>query len=637
MIPTREFLEQHYEPKEIDTLSKLRIDLRDCTAKQQFDIGRAVLAKLWTNELEYLSKTTFIINKRSKVVLLKPNHAQVAFYRQVIQKCRDEKRPIRGILLKARQLGFCVSPDSKILTTDLRWVRAGDVSRGDRIMGIDENHKGGKGASRKLRESVVEATRTVREKAFKISMSNGQTLVATGPHRFLCRQRGGSGLRWRTVEDMRPGDEIRVITEPWGESTYEDGWIGGMIDGEGSLRRKPAGGFECCISQRPGDVLNQTIKYFGDHKYSFHVEVDKRKVTSFDGKVCLRNHDVSKVVMHRLNEAFRLIGKTRPLRFVSDTSWWNGFEPPGKRSGEAHAEVVSIKPLGVRKMIDLQTSTKTFICEGFVSHNSTLIQGLQFMWCDTYSHRYSMTISYDESSTEELFQKVHLMQQKQWFSRPTKRQKAKTVEFAEPHGSVFFTRTAGNPHAGRGLTLQHLHCSELPMWPDPDSTIVAVQQALPDTLDTTNFYESTARGAVGFFYDAWHAAERGENEFIPFFAPWFWDNNYTTPFSNGNHRNGFMRGLSPDDKTYMRAYNLSEEQMHWRYLSIRNKLKGSVAQFRQEYPACSEEAFLSSGRPVFNPDTVADLKNNIRHPLWVGDILLGDVKSHSETEPLRPV
>ncbi|MEE8373705.1 MAG: hypothetical protein V3R87_08305, partial [Dehalococcoidia bacterium] len=116
MIPTREFLEQHYEPKEIDTLSKLRIDLRDCTAKQQFDIGRAVLAKLWTNELEYLSKTTFIINKRSKVVLLKPNHAQVAFYRQVIQKCRDEKRPIRGILLKARQLGFCVSPDSKILT-----------------------------------------------------------------------------------------------------------------------------------------------------------------------------------------------------------------------------------------------------------------------------------------------------------------------------------------------------------------------------------------------------------------------------------------------------------------------------------------------------------------------------------------
>ena len=69
-----------------------------------------------------------------------------------------------------------------------------------------------------------------------------------------------------------------------------------------------------------------------------------------------------------MNELFALIGKTRPTRFIGKY-WWENRELPGKRSGIAYAKVISIQPLGIRKMVDLQTTSKTFIAEGFVSHN----------------------------------------------------------------------------------------------------------------------------------------------------------------------------------------------------------------------------------------------------------------------------
>lgn len=56
----------------------------------------------------------------------------------------------------------------------------------------------------------------------------------------------------------------------------------------------------------------------------------------------------------------------------------------------------------------------------------------------------------------------------------------------------------------------------------------------------------------------------------------------------------------------MRAtYNLSLEQLEWRRWCIKNNCRGNEDAFRQEYPACPEEAFLMSGRPVFDLNVVA--------------------------------
>lgn len=253
---------------------------------------------------------------------------------------------------------------------------------------------------------------------------------------------------------------------------------------------------------------------------------------------------------------------------------------------------------------------------------STFMQSWMFEQCDSFAYRVAMTISYDEGSTEELFQKSKTIRDRQFFPRGSKRERRATVEFDAPHSSTFYTRTAGNASAGRGITIHHLHCSEVPMWPDAEGVTVSVHQSVPTRPFTSIIWESTAQGAMGLFYDQWNAAESGDSDFIPFFAPWFWDHEYALPFTGSDHKNRFMRSLSLEDEDYMKRFKLTPEQMAWREYKIRNELSGSYAQFQQEFPACAEEAFLTTGSPVFNPRAVRNLQEHVVAPLWSGDIFL---------------
>lgn len=235
-----------------------------------------------------------------------------------------------------------------------------------------------------------------------------------------------------------------------------------------------------------------------------------------------------------------------------------------------------------------------------------------------------MTISYDEESTIELAEKSKVMHEMLWFPRPLKKGRSRkgVMQFEKPHSSAFFTRTAGNINAGRSLTLHHLHASELPMWPDASQVLQSVEQCVPAKPKTSIIHESTAKGAVGEFYDLWNKAEAGENDYIPFFAPWFWDISYQLPFASEDHKRKFGRELIPEDREYQERYKLTLEQMAWREWIIRNSLQGSKAKWQEEYPADASEAFLTTGSPVFNPKLVRALQENCKKPAWQGDILL---------------
>jgi hypothetical protein len=55
----------------------------------------------------------------------------------------------------------------------------------------------------------------------------------------------------------------------------------------------------------------------------------------------------------------------------------------------------------------------------------------------------------------------------------------------------------------------------------------------------------------------------------------------------------------------MRAtHALTAEQVNWRRWAIVNKCGNDLDSFRQEYPSSAEEAFLTSGRPVFSRERV---------------------------------
>jgi len=164
--------------------------------------------------------------------------------------------------------------------------------------------------------------------------------------------------------------------------------------------------------------------------------------------------------------------------------------------------------------------------------------------------------------------------------------------------SSFIVATAGGESIGRGETLTHVHASELAFW--QKSTALdnwnGLTQAVPNSPGTAIFVESTANGVQGVFYDLWRGAVDGKNGYVPVFIPWFADPEYreTVPES-------FER--TPEEEDLADLYDLDDGQLMFR----RHKIaQNGIDLFRQEYPSEPEEAFLTTGRPVFNPEQLQE-------------------------------
>lgn len=575
-----------------------------------------------------------ILDKRKQLVKVVPHPWQLEFD-DLLERQRAEGKPMRAIVLKARKLGFCCSPETRVLTADLRWLTLDEIRPGQRIVAVDEEKPGGRGHTRKFRVGMVEAKREVREEAFRIRFDDGRSVIATGPHRWLCLRRGGTDADWRTVERMRVGDYVRHVTTPWESGTLEDGWMGGFIDGEGCLARKRAGGGELAISQRPSPALDRARDYLRHRGYAFREEVDDRHAQT-NG----RHQDNAKLLIGRTNELFRLIGQSRSTRFASETGWWADRALPGKRSGVAWARVTAIESLGVQRMIDLQTDRKTFIAEGFVSHNSTWV-ALKFIQRLTMiEYQQAMIVAQDVDTASQIFQmgrlchahlptmdeleigfSVHPAIVKQKFSADGR----KFLEFGEASkrlrdagrtgSSVLEIDTANSGESGRGYTMSMLHLSEVARWRGDAATLkmTGMLNALPPEPETICVLESTANGQ-NHFYHRWISARDGAGDpfsgetYAPLFVPWWRDERAAELFADEELRERFIATIGrtdlygepvEDEPMLVELYGCTPEQLMWRRQMIRTQHKDNVELFNQENPHSDESAFLGSGRTFY--------------------------------------
>ena len=162
--------------------------------------------------------------------------------------------------------------------------------------------------------------------------------------------------------------------------------------------------------------------------------------------------------------------------------------------------------------------------------------------------------------------------------------------------SSYVVATAGGDSIGRGETLSHVHASELAFW--QKSTALdnwnGLTQAVPNSPGTAIFVESTANGATGIFADLWRGAVDGSNGYVPVFIPWFTDVEYREKVPENFER-------TPDENDLAKLYDLDDAQLMFRRRKI---AQNGLDLFRQEYPSEPDEAFLTTGRPVFNPDQI---------------------------------
>ena len=157
----------------------------------------------------------------------------------------------------------------------------------------------------------------------------------------------------------------------------------------------------------------------------------------------------------------------------------------------------------------------------------------------------------------------------------------------------------------RSSTYRYAHLSELGFWQHPETAMLAIMQTVPYENDTIVIIESTANG-FNYFYDLWQKSVNGENDFTPLFFPWYLEPAYKAEY------NGFE--LTKHEKEIKEQFNLTNEQLAWRRWCIANNCNGDEDKFRQEYPITPEEAFITSGSPVFNTQIVLDRMKVVKPP-----------------------
>jgi hypothetical protein len=172
--------------------------------------------------------------------------------------------------------------------------------------------------------------------------------------------------------------------------------------------------------------------------------------------------------------------------------------------------------------------------------------------------------------------------------------------------SSYVVATAGGETIGRGETLTHVHASELAFW--QKSTAAenwnGMTQAVPNKPNTAIFVESTANGVSGIFYDLWRGAVEGSNGYVPVFIPWFLDPEYREPIPENFE-------ITPEEEDLCEKYDLDSEQLMFRRRKI---AQSGIDLFHQEYPAEPNQSFLTSGRPVFNPEGLQESLGTTEDP-----------------------
>jgi hypothetical protein len=206
----------------------------------------------------------------------------------------------------------------------------------------------------------------------------------------------------------------------------------------------------------------------------------------------------------------------------------------------------------------------------------------------------TLEVAHSQESAEEIFRIVHrfvnwLPEEVREGPLKTSQSNVRQIVFPEIDAQ-YRVVSAGDRNAGRGLTVQNLHCSELARWPgDPAETLAGLQAGM--TPGAELILESTPDGVGGCFHEEWQKA--GETGMVRHFFPWWLEPRYRAEAVD-------EAGLTEEERDLMARHGLDAEQIGYRR-RIRANFRGLA---RQEYAEDEQICFLASGESVFELDAI---------------------------------
>ncbi len=193
-----------------------------------------------------------------------------------------------------------------------------------------------------------------------------------------------------------------------------------------------------------------------------------------------------------------------------------------------------------------------------------------------------------------------------------------------------------NYDALRGNAYAMVHYSEVAFWKDtegksPEEVISSVTGGILEEPLTMEVLESSARGAAGYFYEECQLAMQGKSSRRFLFIPFFFIEHDTKPVQNQREFAEWLlqcrdmdtppEGWADKGKYYWRMWTLGATFEHINWYRHKRLSYHDHANMATEAPIDAVEAFKNSGRSIFNPYAIDDMRNAYcRQPRFCGDI-----------------
>jgi len=236
---------------------------------------------------------------------------------------------------------------------------------------------------------------------------------------------------------------------------------------------------------------------------------------------------------------------------------------------------------------------------------TTWVAGRFFLKTITQPGTLTLEVAHTQEAAEEIFRIVHRFVD--WL--PDRARKGPLRTARSNVRQIVFPRidaqyrvvSAADRNAGRGLTVQNLHCSEIARWPGDAAEILAgLRAALAPGAEMV--LESTPQGVGGCFHEEWLKAD--ETGMVRHFFPWWMEPAYRAKAVS-------EASLTVEERALMAKHGLDLEQIGYRR-QIRADFRGLA---RQEFAEDEESCFLASGESMFELAAVEARMKTVPEPV----------------------
>lgn len=268
---------------------------------------------------------------------------------------------------------------------------------------------------------------------------------------------------------------------------------------------------------------------------------------------------------------------------------------------DERGQVVPFRYNAVQLLYEERRTQNDFILKARKMGVSSHIIGGDIWACATHRNEHAVCLTHTQDAADKLMaEKIKPMIENSKFPIRVKITKD-YIHFLDTD-SRYYVGTAGSKRFGRGDDITRIHATEFAHWADP-TVLTGVEEAGPNAVGRI---ETTANG-VNFAKTLWDKCRKGEGRYRAIFFPWYCDPRYSLGSES-------FTDLSEEETRLMEAFNLTVPQLAWRRAKL--KAMSQPELFPQEYPATDQEAFLSSGRMVFDWVALMRHETHVLVPKW---------------------